>query len=175
MATVPAPETVALVRRLYADGVPVRTILAESGLKLGALYRCLMGRFPDGTNVRPMALPLRRTGTPVRSRKQSRAALVARIWRTAERQIAEIEQRLSENGLDVAERESNARTLAVVTRMLRELSALDDAGRRRDKRAANGRHDEMPPRTIDELRRSLARKLDAFVAGRANSVPRDAD
>ena len=69
----------------------------------------------------PLPIPQRRPGVHDRHRKGSRAALVARMWRTAERQVEEIEDRLQAAGLELAERESNARTLAVVARTLREL------------------------------------------------------
>ena len=57
------------------------------------------------------------------------------MWRTAERQVEEIEDRLQAAGLELAERESNARTLAIVAKTLRELAAVDEARSRARARA----------------------------------------
>ena len=173
MADSPTPERVALARRRYIERVPVRAICAEAAIKLGTLYRCLNGDFDDGTGIKPAPIPLRHAGVRVRQRMGSRAALVARMWRTAERQVEEIEDRLKSAGLELAERESNARTLAIVAKTLRELSAFDEARKPRGRRAPDDDHDELP-RNVDELRRSLAQKLEAFVAGSADSLPGDA-
>ena len=51
------------------------------------------------------------------------------MWRTAERQVEEIEDRLAVAGLELAERESNARMLAIVAKTLRELAAVDEKAR----------------------------------------------
>src|SRR6188474_839186 len=128
----PPPETVALVRRRYAEGAFVKTIVAESGIKnLTVIYRCVAGLYPDGSGIKPAPIPQRRAGVRVRHRKGSRAALVARMWRTAERQVEEIEDRLAVAGLEIAERESNARTLAIVAKTLRELVAVDESEKSR--------------------------------------------
>jgi hypothetical protein len=175
MIVIPTPEQVALARRRYFERAPVKEILAEAGIKLGTLYRCLAGDFPDGSGVEPAAIELRRRGVRVRHRLGSRAALVARIWRTAERQVEEIEDRLKAAGLELAERESNARTLAIVAKMLRELAAVDDAKNTRGKGASRGNNDDDVPRNIDDLRRALAQKLESFVAGQSGAVPGDAE
>jgi hypothetical protein len=49
------------------------------------------------------------------------------MWRTAERQVGEIEDRLKAAGLKLAERESNTRMLSIVARTPRELSAVDES------------------------------------------------
>lgn len=175
MADIPTPEQVALARRLYVQGDPVKAILAEAGIKLGTLYRCLAGHFPDGTGIEPARIALRRTGVLVRRRMGSRTALVTRMWRTAERQVEEIEERLKAAGLELAERESNARTLAVVARTLRELSAFDEAEKARGKEASKDNDDDAMPRNVDDLRQALARKLEAFVAGRSGRIPGGAE
>jgi hypothetical protein len=175
MADTPTPDVVALARRLYDEGEPVRAILATTGLKLGVFYRCLAGHYPDLSGLTPAPMALRRPGVRVRHRIGSRAALVARMWRTAERQVGEIEARLRTAGLELAERESNARTLAIVAKTLRELSAVDEEKKTRGKEAAKDDDDDAVPRNIDDLRRELARKLEAFVAGAANPVPGDAE
>jgi hypothetical protein len=171
MAYIPPPETVALVRRRYAEGAAVNAIAAETGLKnLSIFYRCLAGFYPDGSGVKPASIPRRRAGVRVRHRKGSRAALVARMWRTAERQVEEIEDRLAVAGLELAERERNGRMLAVVAKTLRELAAVDDADKPRNgkQRPTDDDDDDDPvPRDVDEFRRELARRIDALVDSRA--------
>lgn len=172
MIATPTPEQVALARRLYQDGVAVRDIVAAAGIKLGTLYRCLDGDFPDGTGVDPAPVPLRHQGVRVRQRMGSRAALVARMWKTAERQVEEIEDRLKAAGLELAERESNARTLAIVAKTLRELSIVDEAKQTRKgrKRPPDDDIDDDPvPRDINEFRRELARRIDALVDSRTGA------
>jgi hypothetical protein len=171
MAEIPTPETVALARRRYGEGASVRSILADCRIMLHTLYRCLDGSHPDGSGVAPAPIPLRRAGVRVRHRMGSRAALVARMWRTAERQVEEIEDRLKATGIALAERESNARTLAIVAKTLRELSAFDEAERSsRKKKAPPDDHDDAVPRNVDDLRRELARRLEAFVGGGDRAV-----
>jgi hypothetical protein len=173
MTYIPTPDVVAFVRRRYAEGATVRTIVEESGIKnLTILYRCVAGDYPDGSGIKPAPIPKRREGVRVRHRLGSRAALVSRMWRTAERQVEEIEDRLAVAGIELAERESNARTLAIVAKTLRELSAVDD--KPRGKETAKDDDDEAPPRNIDDLRQALAEKLEAFVARTVTDVPDDA-
>ena len=172
MTEAPSPATVALVRRRYLAGAAVKDIVAEAGITRVMLDRCLKGEFADGSGAVPV--PIARRHARARRPTGSRAALVARMWRTAERQVEEIEDRLKATGLELAERESNARTLAVVARTLRELAVVDEARQARGKGAAKDRDDDAVPRNIDELRRALAKKLDEFVAGRSASVRDDA-
>lgn len=177
MPKIPPPETVARVRRAYVDGMPVGTICTECGVTRDTLYACTDGRHPDGSGSEPAPIPRRRAGRRRRSREDTRADLVDRLWRTAERQVDEIDKRLEAAGLEPAEGEGNARTLAIVVKTLRDLSALDAAGkapgRGPGQEAAND-DDDAVPRNIDDLRRELARKLEAFVAGEQDPVSGDA-
>jgi hypothetical protein len=175
MATSPTPDVVALARRLYQDGVPVQDISARTGLPLGMVYRCIDGKFDDGSGAPLAPLPRRRADTRTAKRIGSRGTLIARMWRTAERQVGEIEDRLKAAGLELTERESNARTLAVVARTLRDLSAVDEANQARGKEASKDNNDDAPPRNIDELRSSLARKLEALVGRPSGAVPEQLD
>ena len=166
----PTPDVVAQARRLYAEGEPVKDILGRLAIKLGTLYGCLDGRYPDGSGIKPARIPRRREGVHIYQRLGTRGALVARMWRTAEKQVAEIEDRLKAAGIALDERESNARTLAIVAKTLRELSAVDEAA---DKSRRKGRKqlpdddsDDEPPRNIDDLRRELSRKIDALIGAR---------
>ena len=164
MTDIPPPEVVALARQLYAVGEPVDSILAQTELSAGTLYKCLAGRYDDGRGVKPQPMALRRSGIRIRRPGGGRAALVARLWSAAEKQVQDIEQRAMAAGLELGERESNARMLAVVARTLRELVAVDRAKEPRGKPAAKEDHDESPPRNVDDLRRELAKKIQEFAA-----------
>ena len=167
---IPTPDVVALVRRRYREGATVKAIVAESGISnLNIIYRCLEGEFPDGSGVRPEPIPKRRPGVRVRHRSGSRTALVARMWRTAERQVEEIEDRLKTAGLSLAERESNARTMAIVAKTMRELAAFDDAQPPHQGKKPPDDDDDPVPRDIDEFRRELARRIDALVDSRTHT------
>jgi hypothetical protein len=158
------PQRVARVRRLYAEGVHVKTILAETRMARAVLYRCLAGDFDDGSGAKPAPLPLRAAGK--RGRTVDRAKLIARLWRTAERQIAEIDARLKAAGLEITEQEGNARTFAIVVKTLRELSALDERKAAHGRDGADDGHGEPFPENVDELRLALARKLQGLIAER---------
>jgi hypothetical protein len=176
MFETPTPEQVALARGLYVEGEPVKAIVAKAGLRsLGILYRCLNGDFPDGSGIEPVPITLRRSGVRIRQRIGSRGALVARMWRTAERQVEEIEDRLKTAGVKLDECESNARTLAIVAKTLRELSAVDAAEMKRGKQAPKENNDSGVPRNIEELRRALTEKVEGFVAGGCPTIGRDAE
>lgn len=171
MTIAPTPAVVALARRLYLEGEAVKAICAECGLTTRTMYQCVAGRFDDGSGNRPEPLPRRRGKRRSAPQIEGRDALVARMWRTAERQVAEIEDRLKAAGLDVVERENNVRIFAIVARTLRDLSAVDEANKMGGKEASNNADDDAPPRNIDELRSALADKLAKFVAARTPRVP----
>jgi hypothetical protein len=174
MTDIPTPDVVALVRRRYVEGAAIRTICAESGLPNHMLYRCFAGEFDDGTGVAPAPIARRRPGVTMPSGRGSRAALVARLWRAAERQVKDIEDCLKAAGLEPVEREGNARTLAVVVKTLRELTAFDEAQSKRGAKPPDQEDDDDPmPRDIDELRRQLARRIESIVESRTASVRPD--
>ena len=175
MAEIPTPDVVALVRRRYAEGALISVIAAESGIKnWGTIYRCVAGQYPDGSGSVLAPLPRRRPGVRIHRRAGSRAALVASIWRTAQKQVEDIEDRFDAAGLPPEERESNGRMLATVARTLRELNAIDESSRSRRKNATK-QADERPPRTVDDLRAALARKLEEFIARRGTGAAGDAE
>lgn len=165
MKTIP-PETVALVRRSYVEGVPISRILSETGLSLGTMYHVCDGMFDDGSGTRPAPLPRRRIlmGRSRKALHASRISLVARMWRTAERQVRDIETRLDDHTQETDDRERDARVLAVLVKTLRELQAFDSAlgkGKGKGKAAQEPVSDD---RDIDEFRRDLARKIDQLAA-----------
>jgi hypothetical protein len=91
------------------------------------------------------------------------------MWRAADAQVQEIENRLLQESQEPLERERDARVLAVLAKTLRELAALDET--KQLKQTAAPADDDAVPRDMDELRRSLARKLEALVAGREADLP----
>lgn len=100
-----------------------------------------------------------------------RTALIKRMWRAADAQVREIENRLLQDSDTSLERERDARVLAVLAKTLRELSALD--GAEPDERTSAAADDDAIPRDLDELRRSLAQKLEALVAGGTAALPHE--
>ena len=109
---------------------------------------------------RPAAKGKRRSPLPAR-----RDALVARLWRTAECQVRRIESRLACDTQEPAERERDARVLAIMVKTLRELAAFDAAAResgRMQQTAADD--DDAVPRNLDDLRRELARRIERLCA-----------
>ncbi len=115
---------------------------------------------------------------PIQVRKRARAAglqparrrVVARLWRAAERQLAEIEARLVVGG-DPLALERDARSFALITRTVRELVALDLEAQARKKQdchagkeedvphAAPARDEGFASRDIEAFRDELARRL----------------
>ncbi len=123
------PEQVAHARQMYLDGVPVAEIRVATGMTDHRLYYWFKGGPPDGERHLP-PLPSRRSahGRAPRRRRLTgdRVALVGRLWRTAEAQVRDIEERLSRHAQQPDDRERDARTLAVLVKTMRELAALDD-------------------------------------------------
>jgi hypothetical protein len=165
-----SPEIIAGVRRRYADGALVSQILAEYELSIAQLYCCLDGGPPGPDRLPP--LPRRRL-LPRRAREPgaARQALVARLWRSAGKQVHEVEQRLARADLPPPERERDMRMMAVLVKTLRELTTLDQAQRDEaaNKDAPDDDDDDAVPRDLDELRRELARRVDLIRQGRRSS------
>lgn len=147
-------EMIALGRSLYAEGMPVAEIGKRTAIPASTLYGYLRAT-RTGQGLPP--IPLRRDVSAERLRKAvkpSRPGLIARLWSTAERQVAEIETRLTEAGGDPASLERDAKTLSVLARTVRDLVALDAA----EKKETTADADEIP-KNMDDFRRALAEKL----------------
>lgn len=154
------PEAAMRARQMYADGAIVATISAETKLKLDRIYYWV-----DGGNGRLAALPRRRLLGQGFGKRSRRASMIARMMRAAEQQLVEIEQRLAIPGLEPAESERNNRALAVLSRTMRELTALDAFHRSQELlRGQKQTNDDPVPRNVDELRESLLQKMDALIA-----------
>lgn len=169
------PEAIARIRQQYIDGVPVATIKADNLISQATLDLCLAGTIRGQPPLPPIPRRRGRAAKPAPSDIRSR--LIAKLWRTAQRQVGEIEARLRTVADATSERESDMRALAVLVKTLRELAALDDAQRETHANPAMDAEDDDPvPRDMDEFRRELARRIRAFVADQTGcSVPGDAE
>jgi hypothetical protein len=150
---------------MYADGVPTRTILAETKLSLHSFYNWINGRASSKAQPVLLPLPKRRIVRHLRINPGDRRSLVERMMRSAERQVAEIEQRV---GSPRHDREKDARMLAVLARAMRELTAVDALNEQVERgRAKQSEYaDDLPPEDTDEFRNELARRIRALVASR---------
>jgi hypothetical protein len=162
------PQAAQRARQMYAQGVGTRAILAETKLSLHAFYNWLDGRAqPRGPQLLP-ALPRRKIVRRARISPGDRVSLVERMMRSSERQVAEIEKRI---GTADDQGDKDARTMALIARTLRELTAVDALSRAmgeqptklRKGRPANDEGESIPT-DVDQLRQSLARKLEAIIA-----------
>lgn len=168
----PSPETVARVRADYLRGVPASKIEKDHGVSNRQLYDCIDGRHDDGSGTKPQPLPRRSTGRvrePGTGSADPRSTLTGRLWRAAERQVRGVEKRLRAAGLAPSEHESGARTLAVLVKTLRDLSAFDAAAQEKAGESANKTkktNDDSVPADVDELRRELARRINEIIAER---------
>lgn len=169
------PDEALALRTRYAAGQPVARICAECGCTTYLLYLAVDGKIAaaDGSAMPPLP----RRGRPRQfsgsSRRRAalpagpdadRLALVTRLWRAAERQVRRIEQRFGQGDVPATD---DARALAVLVRTVRELAAFDAAQQ-------PDRNDDDRPRDLDEFRRDLAARMEAFVAARTDpAVPGD--
>jgi hypothetical protein len=164
----PPPDMIALVRQRYAQGDKVRDILADTKMNASVFYFWIDGGPDDGTGPRLPPIPRRneRGGKRARKRGASRLSLVKRLWRTAEWQVRDIEDRLRLNQQQPDERERDARLLAVMVKTIRELRAMHDA----DEEASP---ENDGPDNLDDYRRELARKIDGIIAARGENSARE--
>ena len=93
-----------------------------------------------------------------------RVSLAARLWRTAERQARDIEERLSRPAAATPERERDVRMLALLVRTLRDLDGYSGPAGAPAPPADDERSeaDDMA-----QLRLELTRRLEAMQAERA--------
>jgi hypothetical protein len=157
----PTREQIEGARQDYRDGVPVSRVLARRDMSLGTLYYWLDGG-PAGEDGNRLLDPIPRRkrvlGKRRRPLKGDPVSLTARLWRTAELQVRDIEERLARPSAATPERERDVRMLASLVRALRDLKAFDAA----DGAEAEAAREPQP--NIEELRASLMRKLQAIIA-----------
>jgi hypothetical protein len=96
-----------------------------------------------------------------------RAALAERLWRAAELQAAEVEARIASGPRPAADSERDAKTLSVLARTLRELSAADSAALQE---LDDGQAEDAPPEDVESLREQLYQRLRGITAGRGGSL-----
>lgn len=137
-----------------------------------------VGRPPD---IEPPASLVPAPAPPAASQPASDAATAMtgeagdpalQVERTVERELAAIEAilaRLGEGEERAALAERTARTLASLTRTLAAVRRLRAVHAEGADAAAEVDADDDMPRDIDEFRRELARRIDAFVAGGADA------
>lgn len=132
------------IRSTYEhSSVPVATIAKAYAVRERAVYERAAkegwtARRTQGANPTPEA-PL------------DRSVLVRRLFKAVERQIEEIERRLSSLPATGAD-EKDARTLAALARAIELLIGLE--------RQAKPETTEAPEADVDELRRELARRIE---------------
>lgn len=162
------PETVELARQRYAEDASIKDILRETGLGAGTLYRCLDGCPDKKGEPRLAPLPRRRDvkGKRRRALAGNRSSLVARLWRTAERQVRDVEERLRRAEVAPGERERDARLMAILVKTVRELAVIDEMRAQPGADAERGGEDEDI--SLDDYRRELAERIDAIIAGRGS-------
>ena len=136
----PTREAIERAREMYAQGFTVSRILGACDMSLGTFYAWLDGG--PHQNGSPLYPPIPRRRTVVGKRRKplsdaTRVSLAARLWRTAERQARDIEERLARPSQGGAERERDVRMLGVLVRSLRELAAFD-----RGEEIAEAAHDD---------------------------------
>lgn len=158
-------------REMYAEGFTVSRILAHCQMSLGTLYACLDGTPFGADGERMAAIPRRRdvTGKRRRALAADTVSLVNRLLRTAERQVRDIETRLSAREQAPVERERDVRMLASLTRALRDLHALRKTESVKRPAFVDDDDDDEDtiPESIDALRQELSRRLNAMAAGAA--------
>ncbi len=134
-----ALETIESARKMYRDGARVRDIAAATGMSVGGLYYHLDGHSLPG--LAPPRLPRRREGTgsaatPMPSR--GRQKLAARLFRAAERQARKLERSLTWDFQRKEDRALDLAALRELTRILRDLSVLEDSSSRAGRRGGGG-------------------------------------
>jgi hypothetical protein len=165
----PTDAEIAKARAMYVDGFTVSRILAATDMALGTLYYWLDGGPVDEHGkTRLPPIPRRRAAVLGKRRKPVRTdhgSLASRLFCTAERQVRDIEARLSKPGAG-PERERDVRLLLMLVRSLRELSAFNAGASLKDAPAA-----EPPVPDVEALRQKLARRLDQLVAEARERIP----
>ena len=160
-----SPEAIASIRRDYSDGEPVLVTKSRHNVSHATFYACIDGAIPGHPPLPP--IPRRKVRLTKAPEAGIRSLLIAKLWRTAKRQVSEIETRLKTVAERPSERESDTRSLAVLIKALRELSALDDAQEAARRTNATDTVDDDPvPQDIDDFRRALAERIEAFVDSR---------
>jgi hypothetical protein len=102
---------------------------------------------------------------------ERRELLRSRLWAIVERHVAEVETRAETPGVDIMEREREARFTGVVVRIARDLENLDSnaekAARALKEQSPAG---EVPARSLDDIRQDFARRVEDLFGNRDPSA-----
>jgi hypothetical protein len=177
----PTMAEIERARAMYAQGFTVARCLAAGNMSHGTLYYWLDGGPLNAQGARMLApIPRRRVmlGKRRKPLAADRASLVARLYRTAERQALDIEQRLARPAGATPERERDVRMLASLVQSLRGLSALspDEAAPAEGEAGLRQEDDDDPvPGDIDVFRLELARRIRGFIEERTRRKAEEAE
>lgn len=111
---------------------------------------------------------------PKRATTVPRQRVISQLWRTAERQVNAVEQRLMTLNDEPQALEREAKTLGIIARTVRDLVAIDEE-KAKAKNGGKGDDDNQPgashaaPMSISDFRRELAEKLEQLRLERAGS------
>ncbi|QCK86613.1 hypothetical protein E8L99_13025 [Phreatobacter aquaticus] len=152
-----APEQLGEIRRLYeGDVLPVREIARRFEVAASTIYALRERENWPKRIQRTSIAALKSDGgylCPGLKLCPERASVVAGLWAALEREVAE-----ATAAIGGSDRTARARDLGVLTRALDKLVEFDRA--RLAARADDGKL--ATPETLDDLRRDLARRLDAL-------------
>jgi hypothetical protein len=151
-------DTVTRIRRQYADGVPLARICAEHRLSKRIINKCVAGNLLGLGPLPPT--PFHRSDTS--SPPPDRRGVVEQLWRSAEREVLGIDERLAHLEGRSPEREREMRILPVLVKVVRDLTTLDQAQFQKpaSKDTPRDDDDDAVPRDLEELRRELSRRVD---------------
>ena len=168
----PTREEIARARDMYAQGFTVSRILAATDMSLGTLYYWLDGGVQEEGVASLPPIPRRKlvVGKRRRALKTDSISLTARLWRTAERQVRDVEERLALPQRSGPERERDVRMLSVLTRTLRDLTTIDRLQPPGDLTEAKPVDDDLPPEDQDEFRIELTRRIHAIIAAKKDEA-----
>jgi hypothetical protein len=124
-------DAIEKARAMYAEGARVRDICAAFGMSVGTLYYHLDGNSLPGTAIRRVPRRRKVLGNALAvPSSRGRRRLVARLWRAAERQAEKIEWHLKYEHQTLEGRTADLAAFRELTRILRDISAVEDTARR---------------------------------------------
>jgi hypothetical protein len=124
---------------------------------------------PDDTIAQTRMLPpIPRRRVVVGKRRvplrTDRVSLTARAWRTVERQMRDIEERLARPARSGPERERDIRMFGSLTRTLRDLDAFARSTAATPDAPPAPSSDDEPPQDIEAFREELTRRIYGIIA-----------
>ena len=135
-------DTILRARKMYREGMRIRDICAATGMGVGTLYHHLDGQSLPGSAVQ--RLPRRRevAGNAVAIPARGRRKLAARLFRAAEQQARKIEFALTWGHQRKEDRAQDLAALRELTRILKDLAALEDSALRTERPAVTLEHEQ---------------------------------